>query len=77
MAPSSNPWRRRQGPAVRDFLRQAARDHAVIPKNECIALALKCDESTVRRIMGEMQDSGEIVVYPHGMKRVVRLLEDA
>lgn len=70
---SSNPWRQRRGPIVREFLRQSSRTGEVIPRNEDIALAMKCDESTVRRIMGQMQDDGEIVVYQRGMARVVEV----
>lgn len=35
-------------------------------------MVLRCDESTVRRVMGQMQDDGEIVVYQRGMARVVK-----
>lgn len=62
---------RRPGRSVRAVVVAALTSGKMLPRNADIAAAAGCDECTVRRVLGEMQDAGEIVVMNKGMRRVV------
>jgi hypothetical protein len=61
---------------VEAYLLDAGRCRRLVPSNEAIAHECQADESTVRKVIAEWDDVGQLILVPAGrMRRVVAWCE--